>query len=106
MGDDPSHGRPSPRFPTTHWGRVVAAGSPAAPDARAALEELCRAYWYPLYAFARRGANDPDEAAALVRGLFARLLGRNALAAADPRRGRFRTYLLAACRHHLSDRRE
>ena len=47
MAEPPS----AARFPTTHWSRVVAAGGGATPDARDALAELCRAYWYPLYAF-------------------------------------------------------
>jgi hypothetical protein len=49
-------------FPTTRWCLVVQAGSPASSQARAALEELCSVYWYPLYAFIRRKGNDPDRA--------------------------------------------
>jgi RNA polymerase sigma-70 factor (ECF subfamily) len=84
---------------------VAAAGDPAAANARAALEYLCGAYWYPLYAFARRQGLGPEAAADAVQGLFAELLDRNALAAAEPRRGRFRTFLLAACRHSLANQR-
>jgi RNA polymerase sigma-70 factor (ECF subfamily) len=102
MAEPPS----AARFPTTHWGRVLSAGDPNAPGAREALAELCAGYWYPLYAFVRREGNGPDAAADLVQGLFVALLERHALAAADARRGRFRTFLLAACRNHLADRRE
>jgi RNA polymerase sigma-70 factor (ECF subfamily) len=94
------------RFPTTHWSRIARAGDFHEPEARAAIEELCRAYWFPLYAFVRRQGYDADASSDLVQGLFARLLEHHALAAADARRGRFRTFLLAACRNYLADRRE
>jgi DNA-directed RNA polymerase specialized sigma24 family protein len=57
------------RFPTTHWGRVLEAGDPDAPEARAAMEGLCRDYWYPLYAFVRRKGHDPETAQDLVQDL-------------------------------------
>src|SRR6478609_403741 len=90
-------------FPTTHWSRVVEAGDPAEPGARAALAELCAAYWYPLYALVRRKGFGPDEAADLVQGTFAALLARDGLAAVAPERGRFRSFLRAACLHHIAD---
>ena len=67
------------RFPTTCWSRILAAGDPDAPEARAALEGLCRDYWYPLYAFVRRKGHDPETAQDLVQGLFAGLLERDDL---------------------------
>jgi len=94
------------RFPTTHWSRVVQSADGASPEARAALEALCSAYWYPLYAFIRRHGHDPATAADLVQGLFTHLLEHNSFAKADPRRGRFRTFLLAACRNFLIDQEE
>jgi RNA polymerase sigma-70 factor (ECF subfamily) len=94
------------RFPTTHWSCVVRAGDPSVPGARKAIEELCRAYWFPLYAFVRRQGNEPEAAADLVQGLFVKLMEHNALAAADAGRGRFRTFLLAACRNYLADCRK
>jgi DNA-directed RNA polymerase specialized sigma24 family protein len=93
-------------FPTTHWSRVAHAVDPAAPEARAALAELCRAYWYPIYAFIRRKGNDPEQALDLTQGYFAHLLERGIVAAADPVRGRFRSFLLADCRHFLAHERE
>jgi RNA polymerase sigma-70 factor (ECF subfamily) len=69
------------------------------------LEALCRAYWYPLYAFVRRRGYDPDEAADHVQGLFTDLLARSDLAAADSTKGRFRSFLMAACCHYLANRR-
>jgi DNA-directed RNA polymerase specialized sigma24 family protein len=93
-------------FPTTHWSRVAHAFDPAAPEARAALAELCGAYWYPIYAFIRRKGNDPEQALDLAQGYFAHLLERGSVAAADPVRGRFRSFLLADCRHFLAHQRE
>jgi hypothetical protein len=86
-------------FPTTRWSQVVAAGDRAGPAARDALAELCSAYWYPLYAFVRRKGHPPDEAADLVQGTFLTLLDRDGLAAVAPERGRFRSFLMAACSH-------
>jgi RNA polymerase sigma-70 factor (ECF subfamily) len=91
------------RFPTTHWSRVVAAGDRAAPEAREALAELCRAYWYPLYAFVRRQGHGPEDARDLVQGFFAALLEHDGLAALDRDQGRFRSFLMAACTHYLSN---
>jgi RNA polymerase sigma-70 factor (ECF subfamily) len=93
-------------FPTTRWSRIALAGDPAEPGAHAALAELCAAYWYPLYAFVRRKGHDPDEAADLVQGTFATLLARDGLAAVAPERGRFRSFLMAACAHHIADCRD
>src|SRR6516165_7561816 len=91
------------RFPTTHWSRVVAAGDRAAPEARDALAELCRAYWYPLYAFVRRKGHGSEDAQDLVQGFFAVLLEKDGLAALDRDKGRFRSFLMAACTHYLSN---
>jgi RNA polymerase sigma-70 factor (ECF subfamily) len=93
-------------FPTTRWSQVVAAGDRAGTAGREALAELCSAYWYPLYAFVRRKGHPPDEAADLVQGTFLTLLDRDGLAAVSPDRGRFRSFLMAACSHHLADRRD
>src|SRR6266850_4915050 len=91
-------------FSTTHWSVVVAAGrDSASPGADAALAELCRIYWYPLYAFVRRKGHNPHDAQDLTQAFFARLLEKNYVAQADRERGRFRTYLLAALTHFLAD---
>jgi RNA polymerase sigma-70 factor (ECF subfamily) len=89
-------------FPTTRWSRVLAAGD----RDRAALAELCAGYWYPLYAFVRRKGHPPEVAADLVQGTFLTLLERDGLAAMAPERGRFRSFLLAVCAHHLADCRD
>src|SRR4051794_21514819 len=93
-------------FPTTCWRRILEASDPTAPEARAALEGLCRDYWYPLYAFVRRKGHDPETAQDLVQGLFADLLERNDLRGLEPQRGRFRSFLMACCAHHLARHHE
>jgi DNA-directed RNA polymerase specialized sigma24 family protein len=98
---------PSPaRFPTTHWSRIARAGDPDDPEARAAMAELCGAYWYPIYALIRRKGHGPDEALDLTQDYFARLLEKGTVAAADPVKGRFRSFLLADCSFFLADRRD
>jgi DNA-directed RNA polymerase specialized sigma24 family protein len=93
-------------FPTTNWSRVAHAGDPAAPEARAALAELCAAYWYPIYAFIRRKGHDPDRALDLTQDYFTRLLETGVLASADHRRGRFRAFLRTDCGFFLSHHHE
>ena len=90
-------------FSTTHWSVVLAASGTDLPEAAAALEKLCRTYWYPLYAFVRRKGHSPHDAQDLTQAFFARLLEKNYMAQADRERGRFRTYLLAALTHFLAD---
>jgi DNA-directed RNA polymerase specialized sigma24 family protein len=98
---------PAPaRFPTTHWSRVARAGGEPTPEARAALAELCGAYWYPIYALIRRKGHGADEALDLTQDYFARLLENGTVAAADPEKGRFRSFLLADCSFFLADRRD
>jgi RNA polymerase sigma factor (sigma-70 family) len=92
------------RFATTRWSVVVAAGQKAGgEDARAALETLCRAYWYPLYVYARRKGHAAEDAADLVQGFFASLLERRAVGRADRERGRFRSFLLASMDHFIAN---
>jgi len=90
-------------FTTTHWSVVLAARDTASPEADVALAELCRTYWYPLYAFVRRKGQSAHDAQDLTQAFFARLLEKNYVAQADRERGRFRTFLLAALTHFLSD---
>ncbi len=85
---------------------MVAAAEKESEPARSALTELCETYWYPLYAFARRTGADPDAARDLTQGFFLELLAKGYLAQADRRRGRFRTFLLAAFRHFRSKERD
>jgi RNA polymerase sigma factor (sigma-70 family) len=93
------------RFATTHWSVVLAAGHSSAPGAQSALEQLCRTYWYPLYAFLRREGHSVEDAEDLVQGFFLHLLRRDILHTAEPGRGRFRSFLLGTLKHFLSDER-
>jgi DNA-directed RNA polymerase specialized sigma24 family protein len=90
-------------FTTTHWSVVLAAGQTANPTAGEALEKLCRAYWYPLYAYVRRLGHAEDTAKDLTQAFFARLLEKNYVGQADRQRGRFRSFLLGALKHFLAD---
>lgn len=87
---------PDARFHTTLWEVVRVAGGDGSPERDQALEILCRAYWYPLYAFLRRRGEGAEDAADLVQGFFASLLARHDLQGVDPGKGRFRSYLLKA----------
>jgi len=97
--------RNAAQFVTTHWSVVLAAGDSASPDSRAALEELCRKYWFPLYAFVRRVGYSVEAAKDLTQGFFAQFLRRGALSQADHQRGRFRSYLLTCLNNYLRDER-
>ena len=101
--DQPGGCGSNAQFTTTHWSVVLAARDTASRQADAALAELCRTYWYPLYAFVRRKGHRPHDAQDLTQAFFARLLEKNYVAQADRERGRFRTYLLAALTHFLAD---
>jgi RNA polymerase sigma-70 factor (ECF subfamily) len=89
-------------FATTHWSLVLAAADTQSPQAKKALETLCRAYWYPLYAYVRRKGYDVHSAQDLIQEFFARLLARNYLSVADRNRGKFRSFLLASLEHFLA----
>lgn len=93
-------------FATTRWSLVAAANDPAGPHAREALADLCRAYWPAVYAYVRRRGHDHHAAQDLTQAFFARLLEKNDLAAADRTRGRFRSFLLAACGHFLANQHD
>ncbi len=90
-------------FPATRWSRVVRANDPASPDARAALDEICRDYWFPLYVYVRRWGRNPEDAEDLTQSFFARLLEKDYLASADRDKGKLRTFLLTALKHFLID---
>lgn len=77
------------------------AGEANEQQASAALEKLCRLYWYPLYAFARRSGKDPETAKDLTQGFFAHLLEINLIGRVDRSAGRFRSYLLTAFRNYI-----
>jgi RNA polymerase sigma-70 factor (ECF subfamily) len=107
MNDHDSTAQAPPgQFATTHWSVVLAAGQGDDTRAREALEKLCRAYWYPLYAFVRRQNRSPHDAQDLTQEFFARLLESSALARVDRTKGRFRSFLLASLKHFLANQRD
>src|SRR5687767_7005865 len=75
--DDLTRNAGAMQFTTTHWSVVLAAGDTSSPQSDLALAELCRTYWYPLYAFVRRKGNSPHDAQDLTQAFFARLLEKN-----------------------------
>lgn len=97
----PSSKHASPAFNPTRWSLVAQLRSGDAPRVRLALERLCGTYWYPLYAYVRRSGNAPDEAKDLTQAFFAHVLEKEMFAAADPERGRLRTFLLTALQNFL-----
>jgi RNA polymerase sigma factor (sigma-70 family) len=91
------------QFVTTHWSMVLAASGPLSHERSEALEALCRAYWYPLYAYIRRAGQGPEDAKDLTQSFISQFLEKGALSLADRARGRFRTFLLSALKHYLID---
>jgi len=99
------HARPG-QFFTTRWSIVRSAGRTSSPGAKLALEALCKAYWFPLYAYARRRVPDIGEAQNLTQAFFVELLEKNYVGSATPDRGKFRSFLLTTFKHFLSKERE
>lgn len=94
------------RFATTNWTLVLAARDAPSTESRAALEALCRVYWYPIYALVRRQGHDAEEARDLTQAYFTELLEKGYLDDYDPARGRFRAFLKTSVKHFLSKQRE
>lgn len=88
-------------FTATHWSVVLAAREEASPRATDALAQLCRTYWYPLYAYIRRRGHEPQDAQDLTQEFFARLLEKGFLKAVRQEGGRFRWFLLSALKRFL-----
>jgi DNA-directed RNA polymerase specialized sigma24 family protein len=96
---------PPDQFPVTVWMRIEKVRDSNPSQARAALAELCEAYWRPVYAFIRRKGNDADRAADLTQDFFTFLIEPGALAAVNEGKGKFRSFLMVACTHFLSNQR-
>ncbi len=90
-------------FDTTHWSVITAAGDVLSPNAAEALERLCRAYWFPLYAYARRKGLPPADAQDVTQEFFHQLIEKNYLGSLDRRLGSFRSFLLASMNHLLAN---
>jgi RNA polymerase sigma-70 factor (ECF subfamily) len=98
-----SSSAPGDIFATTHWTVVLAAGRRHTPSADTALEELCRTYWFPLYAYVRRRGHAKADAEDLTQAFFARLLEKNFLESVGSAKGKFRAFLLAVLKHFLAN---
>jgi len=90
-------------FRTTLWTEVILAGGHNSPESAAALESLCRAYWYPIYAFVRRQGHDAYEAQDLTQAFFMDLLRKRFLNEVNRDKGKFRSYLLAHLKNFLAN---
>jgi|KBSSwiStaDraftv2_1062776.scaffolds.fasta_scaffold349956_2 RNA polymerase sigma-70 factor (ECF subfamily) len=93
-------------FQHTLWSRVLVAGGIDSPQSRRAVEELCRLYWFPIYAFLRRTGHDRQRARDLVQGFFKYLLERELLGKANPERGRFRSFLIGVLKNYVRGEHE
>lgn len=94
-----------PVFATTQWTQVLEARGDSS-EAKTALADLCAAYYPPVFAFIRNSALNEEAARDLTQEFFARLLARHGIDHVDPERGRFRSFLLGAVKHFLSDARD
>lgn len=90
-------------FQPTQWSIVLLAADASTPDADAALNHLCKVYWWPLYAHVRRRGYEAYDAQDLTQEFFARLLSKHYLRAVDRNKGKFRSYLMAALDHFLAN---
>jgi len=94
------------RFSATLWSVVLLAGQHPSPQSEQALATLCRAYWYPLYAFIRRNGHDLADAQDLTQAFFVHLLDHHRLGQVRREKGKFRSFLLASLRNFLADQRD
>src|SRR5277367_2148539 len=92
-------------FATTRWTMVLAAGR-ASPQANQALAQLCQNYWVPLYSYLRKKGHQPAEAEDIVQAFLVRLIEKAALAAANPNRGRFRSFLISSLQNFVANERD
>jgi RNA polymerase sigma factor (sigma-70 family) len=91
------------KFCTTRWSVVLLSAQSQAPGSQAALAELCRIYWYPIYAFVRRRGHDADNAQDLTQGFFLHLLDHKTVRQVNPIKGKFRSFLAASLQNYVSD---
>ena len=91
------------RFQTTRWDAVLLAAQSQTPGCKEALADLCKLYWYPLYAFIRHRGYSPEDAQDLVQGFFLHLIEYKALSRVDRLKGKFRSFLLASLQNHLTN---
>jgi RNA polymerase sigma-70 factor (ECF subfamily) len=89
-------------FNQTQWTIILGAADQRLPGAEAALEQLCRTYWPPIYAFLRKQGRTPEDAKDLTQGFFAHLLSKESrLQNLEPSKGKFRSFLLAGLNNYV-----
>ena len=93
-------------FMTTHWSVVLAAGRESTSASDEAMQQLCRTYWPPLYAYIRRQGYSPHDAQDLTQGFFAQLIEKNFVGIAEREKGKFRSFLLTALNYFLNGERD
>lgn len=93
-------------FETTRWNTVIEAADAEAPHATEAFNELCQVYWRPLYVYLRRYGLGAPDAEDLTQGFLAHLLANQALRTVTPRKGKFRSFLLASLKNFLANERD
>jgi DNA-directed RNA polymerase specialized sigma24 family protein len=103
-GETTSHAQPR-AFPQTRWSVVLAARRETTAASAAALDTICRAYWYPLYAYVRRSGHSSHDAQDLTQEFFCRFLEKRWLDTADREKGRLRTFLIVMLKKFMVVRR-
>ena len=96
------HDREHGTFSTTRWTLVLRAGGAEGPSSETAWQNLCKIYWYPLYAYARRNGATKEDSEDIVQGFLLSLFERQDLNRVSPEKGRFRSFLLASLKHYIS----
>ena len=94
------------QFNTTHWTMVLQAARKCEPEQVRAMEDLCRIYWYPVYAFIRRQGLSVADAEDCAQEFFQKLITGTLMSAVSREKGQFRSYLLVCCRHFVSNFRD
>ena len=103
MSSEPPASEAPRVFPYTRWSVVLAATRTPSAESAAALETLCHAYWYPLYAYVRRCGQSPHDAQDLTQEFFCRLLEKRWLDSADREKGKLRSFLIVALKNFMSN---
>lgn len=90
------------RFPKTRWTLVYECCNGSDDSSQRARTEMCKLYWYPLYAYARRCGNEHPEAEDMTQGFFMNLLSKRYLDAVEESKGKLRTFLLVAMKNYMA----
>src|SRR5436190_8334264 len=104
--DRPTSVAGNAKFPPTLWSVVLLAGQSSSEKSREALATLCRAYWFPLYAYLRRQGKSPHDAQDLTQAFLLHVVEKHTLSRVRPEKGKFRSFLLASLQYFLADERD